>query len=378
MSGKNAFTIIPDIPSATYNVSAGGGDEDDANACPSASTVTSGAGPDNLLSLREAICEVNNLATASSVTINVPAGTYTLSLNAYGGNGSSDTNTELQLGGLTSGTSISIVGAGSSSTIIEQQASTIDRIFEQDYSLVGNIPVMLSGLTVQNGKCTNQNTSDCGYGGGGMLGTGDTGDNLTLNNVTFNKNTVNATANGGGLASSIFGGLTITSCAFSSNTATGGVGGALDFNVGAGGSGNLGITTSSFTGNASTAGSEPGGRWRGACGLSSGNSATISKSTFTGNQAQGSGSIGGAILANLGTTVSNSRIVGNTADTGSGFAETGGTGNTGVVIDNWWGCNAGPGGTGCDTTGTSGAGSAATFNPWPALSISANPTQVAP
>ncbi len=282
------------------------------------------------------------------------------------------------MGGLTSGTSISIVGAGSSSTIIEQQASTIDRIFEQDYSLVGNIPVMLSGLTVQNGKCTNQNTSDCGYGGGGMLGTGDTGDNLTLNNVTFNKNTVNATANGGGLASSIFGGLTITSCAFSSNTATGGVGGALDFNVGAGGSGNLGITTSSFTGNASTAGSEPGEGGAVLVVLSSGNSATISKSTFTGNQAQGSGSIGGAILANLGTTVSNSRIVGNTADTGSGFAETGGTGNTGVVIDNWWGCNAGPGGTGCDTTGTSGAGSAATFNPWLVLSISANPTQVAP
>jgi uncharacterized repeat protein (TIGR01451 family) len=378
-SGQTAVTMMPAGSGGdpTFNVTTTA-DEDDAGACPSGSTVTTGAGPDGVLSLREAICEANNVDGTS--VINVPAGTYSLTISTDGGAGSENDDAgpssgEIQVG-TQSGTTITIAGAGASSTIIEQ-TDTNDRVFEQDAPFAGNVVVTISNLTIQTtpgGACTTG--LDCGFGGGGMLGTGNTGDNLTLTNVTFNSNTINQTANGGGLASGTNGDMTITSSIFSSNTATGGAGGALDFNVGAGGSGNLSITKSSFTGNTAT--EEPtaeGGAV--VVDLSTGSSASISGSVFTGNQAMGSGgSFGGAIFANLGTTVSNSRIVGNTAGTGSGYAETGGTGNTGVVTDNWWGCNLGPGSAGCDTVGTEGPGSVATFNPWIVLAITANPNTV--
>ncbi|MGA8213798.1 MAG: Ig-like domain repeat protein [Candidatus Sulfotelmatobacter sp.] len=376
-SGKTAAMLLPaDSGDPTFNVTTTN-DEDDAGACPSGSTVTSGTGPDGVLSLREAICEANN--NGGTDVINVPAGTYSLSISTEGGSGSQNDDAgpssgEIQVG-TQSGTNISIVGAEASSTII-QQTNGSDRVFEQDPPFAGGVVVQISDLTIENGDC---NTGlDCGFGGGGMLGTGNTGDNLTLMNVTFNTNTVNATANGGALASGTNGDMTINTSAFSGNIATGGIGGALDFDVGAGGSGNLSVTNSSFTNNTSTAGSDPGEGGAVVVDLATGSSGTISGSTFTGNQAEGSGSIGGAISANLGTTVSNSRIVGNSASTMSGFVETGGSGNTGVVIDNWWGCNAGPGNVGCDSVGTDGSGSAVTFNPWLVLSITANPTQILP
>jgi hypothetical protein len=91
----------------------------------------------------------------------------------------------------------------------------------------------------------------------------------------------------------------------------------------------------------------------------SGNQAVVLKSnTITGNgtaclvQSQG--------VANL----SFNRITGNT----TGLNNVDGTV---TAENNWWGCNAGPGGTGCDAvSGT------ADFNPWLVLGISASPSTI--
>ena len=90
--------------------------------------------------------------------------------------------------------------------------------------------------------------------------------------------------------------------------------------------------------------------------------AAIIGNTITGNTT-------GVSIADQNPTVSLSfnRIVGN----GVGVASAG----AGLINaeNNWWGCNAGPGGTGCDTaTGN------VDFNPWLVLTISAAPTSVSP
>jgi len=80
-------------------------------------------------------------------------------------------------------------------------------------------------------------------------------------------------------------------------------------------------------------------------------------------------------------TISNSRISGNTnadgAANGTGLwaANTEPSGVT--ATDNWWGCNGGPGASGCDTAvEASGNNGFLTTNPWLVLSISAGSTQI--
>ena len=101
-------------PAVTVTITA---DTDTHNACGQNSTIT----VSNLtapISLRAAVCAVNN-SGAGTYTINVPAGTYPLSLNTFAGINSGSSSAELQVG-FTSGTNISIIGAGASTTIIQQ------------------------------------------------------------------------------------------------------------------------------------------------------------------------------------------------------------------------------------------------------------------
>ena len=347
-------------------------DTDAQSACTNTGITVSSLTP-GTISLREAICAANNTG-AGSYTINVPAGTYNLSLNTGGETG------EIQVGGTAPGADFSIVGMGTTPAVtIIKQTDLQDRIFEQDFGSAGNINFSVSNVTLTGGKCNNSTGIDCGFGGGAILGGSPvpSPDNLTLTNVVVDSNTTDALDAGGGVNFGSSGSLTITNSTFSNNTATQSVGGALDFNNNPS-SGNLSITNSTFTNNTATAGSPPtnGG---GALLIfpNTGNSASISGSTLTGNQAQGSGSTGGAISANLGVTMSNSRIVGNSASLGSGFYESGGAGNNAVIINNWWGCSAGPNNTGCDHVDVS-SGSTANFNPWLVLSANASPTQILP
>jgi len=336
-------------PDPTFNVTTTA-DIDPGNICGGTSTTVPSP-----LSLREAVCLANNSGAVTS-TINVPAGTYSLT--------SLDTG-ELQIG-VTPGSSISVVGVGASTTII-QQTDGHDRVFEQDAPFNGGVVVSISGVTIQNGDCTSG--TDCGYGGGGMLGLGQTGDNLTLTNVTFNNNVTGATDDGGALGAEGSGNLTITGCIFSNNTATSAIGGGIDWNVNASSS-NLSVTGSTFSSNKSTVELQGGGMYLTPV---TGNTATISNSTFTGNTV--TTGKGGAIYSeDSGVTVSKSRIVGNTAGAGSGVY-VGGSGSA-TITNNWWGCNAGPGNAGCDTVGTDSG----TANPSPnlVLSISASLTQLQP
>jgi hypothetical protein len=352
-SAQSAPMLVTSNASLTFNVNTTA-DIDTVNACTT--NVTS---PPSTLSLREAVCVANNNAN-DTITINVPAGTYDLTSLETG---------ELLLGN-GSPVNISIVGAGQNSTII-QQTDGHDRVFEQDPLFNGNTPVSLSNLTIQLGTC---NTGqDCGFGGGGMLGIGNSGDNLTLTNVTMNDNNAEGQGNGGGLVATGDGNLTISNSSFTSNSAPSGsdgenFGGGIYFDVNAS-EGNFSITNTTFSSNSSS------GSGGGVNVESAGDSATISGSTFTGNSA--GTSAGGGIFTEDDSplTVSNSRIVGNSASGGgTGLASEGGS--TVTATDNWWGCNGGPGDSGCDTVFASGG--TASFNPWLVLSISASPTQILP
>jgi len=350
-----APTLLPPPPAPLSTVTTTT-DEDDAGACSGGS----GTGPDGHLSLREAICEANN--TGGTSTITVPAGTFSLGAVGTG---------ELQAG-INPGTNITITGNGAGSTII-QQTDNVDRVVEVDPNYSGSITVAFQNLTMSSGKPTSG--IDAGFGGGAVLG-GGVGDLLTLSGVTISNSTAAATDDGGGVSFASDGALHITNSTITGNVA-GQSGGALFFSGNAGTAG-LTITGSTFTNNQVTAGAPSQG---GAIALepSSGNTLSISGSTFTGNNVTGAGAVGGAFYAiDSGVTVSNSRIVGNTAATsGSGFFEDVGTGSdSATVTNNWWGCNAGPGGTGCDTVTKAGAGESDSPNPWLVLSIGASPTSI--
>ncbi len=353
-SAQSAPMLVTSNVTTTLNVNTTA-DFDTDNAC----TNTGVTSVPNPLSLREAVCLGNNLG--GTVIVNVPSGTYSLIGTTGTGTG------ELGLGNSQS-VNISIVGTEQSTTII-QQTDGVDRVFEQDPPFIGGITVQISNLTIQNGVCTSG--QDCGFGGGGMLGNGDTGDNLTLTNVTFNNNNSGATDDGGALNGTGNGNLTISNSVFSGNVAPSGpeggaAGGGVFYNPNAA-SGNISITNSTFTNNSSTLG---GG------GIEiedNGDTTTISGSVFTGNSV-GSSQGGGIFSDNSPLTLSNSRIVGNTATGGgSGLAAEGGQNVT--ATNNWWGCNGGPGASGCDTVFT-GGGTTDSFNPWLVLTISANSSQI--
>ena len=195
-------------------------------------------------------------------------------------------------------------------------------------------------------------------------------------NPTFPPNT--SQENGGALAY-VGPTLIITNSTFAANTASGG-GGAIFAEDGFFGgylAGSVSIMNSRFTGNTSII-------TGGAIDFVShgGYPATVSGSTFTGNKTTENAGNGGAINAetfdtgdgDATFTMSNSRIVGNsTPGAGTGVAADSVTAN---LVNNWWGCNAGPGGTGCDTILNNS--SAVTFNPWLVLSISPSPSQILP
>jgi hypothetical protein len=358
-------------PAVTVSTTA---DTDGQNACGNKSvTATSLSGT---ISLRTAVCAVNN-SGAGTYTINVPPGTYNLT--------SLDTG-DLQLG-TAQNENISIIGSGSASNTIIQQTDGKDRIFEQDPDFIGDIPVTIENVTLTGGTCTTG--TDCSYGGGAMLGGGPSGapDNITLTNVVLSNNTAgNASQaeNGGAMQLSDAGIFTFTNCTFSNNTAVyhvgGGTGGAIDVTDEA----NMTITNCTFTGNVAQNGG--GGALYSV--IAAGDTATISGSTFTGNSAldgAADGSAhGGAIHGNGDMTVSNSRIAGNSSADGASYGTGIYSSNAAplgtIAPNNWWGCNGGPGASGCDTAAcpTQGVNGPLTVSPWLVLSVTASASPIEP
>ncbi|MBL7943930.1 MAG: CSLREA domain-containing protein, partial [Flavobacteriales bacterium] len=225
-------------------------------------------------SLREAITAVNNVVGSHVIT--VPAGTYTLGSQLP----------QLQ------NTTITINGAGATTTIIQANASpnvATYRIFE----LYVAASLTINDVTLQNGRCngtclTNQS--------GGIIYSGS---NLpvTINNSIISNGT--SQAGGGAIAATS---LTIVNTTFSGNTAS--IQGGAVITT----SGTLSITNSTFINNTSPVG--------GAVATFTTN--IISNSTFSGNSGS---TLGGAVFNGVGGTLTavNNTFSANTSPLGAGI-----------------------------------------------------------
>ncbi len=124
---------------------------------------------------------------------------------------------------------------------------------------------------------------------------------------------------GGGIENS--GTLTVTSSAFTGNSATVGYGGGIDNDF----SGTLAVTSSAFTGNSATGTAALGYGYGG--GIENGGSLTVSNSTFSHNSASGGLGRGGGIDSYGTLSVINSTLSGNSAmgsvGVGGGIADSG-------------------------------------------------------
>lgn len=215
-------------------------------------------GPGAGCSLREAIQSINSAANyggctgtayGTSDTINIPAGTYTVTISGVeeylNANGSFDILKN-----------VSIVGAGANLTTIN--GGGLDRVFFIESSAA---TVSISGVTVTNGLSG---------GGSGIYNNGGT---LTVTNSTFNNNTATGGSScGGAIAGSLNRPLTVTNSTISGNSSVWCGGGIISW-------GSFTVANSTISGNSSTYG---GGIFRGASG---GGASTVTNSTIIGNSA---------------------------------------------------------------------------------------------
>jgi hypothetical protein len=346
------------------------------------------------ISLRSAIEAAN--AQSGATTINVPAGTFNLTLG--------------ELGVAPSGLKTNvIVGAGPASTIINQTDPT-NRVFNIDSNSAGRTVVTLSGLTIQGGH----DGADR-LGGAGILAGSITSipkDVLSLSNCVIQNNRciTNTTQQPGGGIQMAGGDLNLTACTFSNNSSGQSFGGAV-FVLAQSVISSLNVTNSTFVNNSLTnnsgAGPDGGGAimietpagsvhnvigctftnnraiglsgntYGGAIQMNVG-TLNILNSTFVNNAATGTGGLGGAIYADSGTVnMSYCRLVGNTATSGGGAVYNhANNGATTTALNNWWGCNGGPGAAGCDVAAT--VVSNLTYNPWLIITNNASPGTIGP
>ena len=379
VAGQTAWLASP-ASAASLTVTSTADVATNFGACGNAQTTSTG-------SLREAVCAANN-AGATSSTITVAAGTYTL------------TNGELQMGKV-AGSNITLNGAGAGSTIIN--GNNASRVFNLDANLVGNVTTSISGVTITNG-------SDSIFGGAGIIAgstaqpTGAPLDVLTVSNSTITGNHASGGSNPGGGIQFSGGNLTITNSTVSNNTTNGAEGSGVKYRAeGTGPGEGLTISGTTFSGNnVSTSSVKVGGALETEITRGSPAVSNISNSRFVGNTVTGSAAgtpVGGAIWAPSGvvnvteSTFTGNSVAGGTTPTGGAILVSGATvnlhynrftGNTGAsgqavaqsagsadATNNWWGCNTGPGTAGCDSV----AG-AVTVSPRLQLSASASPATV--
>ena len=326
--------------------------------------------------LRAAVTESD--FTGGANVINIPAGTYTLTLgpfdDEFNGLGATTDSGDLDIAdfsafSLPQLTSVTINGAGAATTIIN--GGDIDRVFDiNNFAASGaHVDVTFQGLTITNGTAP---TTPDGFNeaGGGIQFDGfdnqtfQPAGTLTINNCNITNNS--ASGQGGGILA-IFGSLIMSGSQVSGNTSVNAAGGGISYDGSSfAGLRTLQITTSRISGNSAINGTFGSGG-----GVSEGGNAnkTIDHSVITTNSA---GTQGGGVFNSSGALTMNFNvIVGNTATavpTSTGFRN-----NAGAISadNNWWGCNQGPTVSPCDQA--SGAGIVAA---WLTLSHTATPDTI--
>ncbi|MEW5939551.1 MAG: right-handed parallel beta-helix repeat-containing protein, partial [Chloroflexota bacterium] len=236
-------------------------------------------------------------------TINVPAGTYTLTIGGAGEEVAATGDLDLT-------SNITIVGAGAGSTTIQQTVA--DRVFH----ITGAFTVNISGVTITGGNVNGE--------GGGLYNNGGTV-NITNSAVSGNTTTAGSGNDGAGLYTAI-GTVNVTNSAISGNV-SGDHGGGLY----AAGSDTVNITDSVVTDNQA---GEGGGIW------ADFGTVNLTRSTVSGNRATASS--GGGLLAfsNNTVTIVNSAFSQNTANNAGGGIQFGPSGNTATITNSTFSGNS--------------------------------------
>jgi hypothetical protein len=276
-------------------------------------------------------------------TINIPAGTYTLSAN----NGSATDSQGSKNIHLNIEASTNLVGAGSASTIIN--ANFVDKVFSCNSGVVNAqapFDIYFTNLTIRNGLNPNPRGTGANYFGGNMdfesMGPG----NITFNNVILTGGYVPLEEGGGLLASNVNDssvgpsteGLVEVDNSTISNNNTPEFGGGLWIGPGLA----LTMTGSVVSGNKAVGSlntSDPSHNGAGggiiAYGVSNSGTTTITNSTFSGNTATESG---GAAEIMRGLTMSGTTVSGNTAGSfGGGFYLQPGTSPNSILTSTFTG-----------------------------------------
>jgi uncharacterized repeat protein (TIGR01451 family) len=430
--GQPTPIIAAPPPSHTYFVNIS-----DANATPdptpgAVGTIcnnTSATDTSSDCSLREAVIKSNN--DGGSNIIMVAAGFYSLTIGPPGGADPHDS----QAGDLDILNAVSIVGDTPGTSLVS--ASNNDKIFSVNPTgALAGFNASISNLTLENGNNVYAAGSGDEHGGALDWNAGTDGNgNLTIDNCVIDSNTTND-GFGGGVALFDASGGSGTGFAFIENSvitnnvtttsAANGAGGGVYVDSGAtmmmansqvsnnlasdsGGAGggvflaaptNLNTLSAiqSCTIGSNFTGGEGGGVWNSqgvqinlatviigntASGngggiytdASNGDTTSLSHMTLTGNSAGGNG--GGVALGtntNQNFNMNFSRIVGNTAAAGTGFYTAGSSPLSPDLTNDWWGCEAGPSTTPCDTV--SDVNSITTFDPWIVLNLTASPSTI--
>jgi len=224
-------------------------------------------------SLREAIIAANT--TPGADTIILPAGSYTLTIG--GDNEDSGATGDLDITD-----SVTMTGAGATSTIID--ANVLDRVFDLTGSGPPDTTVEISGVTLQNGSIADS-------GGGLLLRAGNA---LTLTNSIVQDNTSSGGDGGGGVYVQGSSSLSLVNSAVISNNSVVRGGGIVNNNV-------LTAVNSTISDN-TTVGT--GG------GIFSNNTSSLNNVTIANNRADNGGGI--SVAPSTALTLTNTLFAGNT------------------------------------------------------------------
>lgn len=272
VAGSATVVSAPAAASATFTVNS---TAEGLDATPGDSRCATAQGQ---CTFRAAIMETNALDGAD--TIIVPAGTYTIG-SFSGGEERDDRVGDFDIAG-----PLTIQGAGAATTVIDGDATVaLERVFH----LLGDAQVLMSGVTIQNGRV---NTGCCRNEGGGIYANSA---NLTLRDVVVRNNGAPAGSGGGVYFSS--GQLVIERSLIEGNTADLGGGVAIDDGA------TVQITDSTIRGNTARGGG-------GISAYGSFGTTRVARTTISGNTAQSGGGISNGSTIN----VVNSTISGNRAE----------------------------------------------------------------